>query len=79
MLNIIKNYKLVIVTSLISIIFGLLTFFVFTNQSFSTLKDTKLQALLAADVLLLILFFSLIINESCTITTRMGQLTSVKD
>ena len=64
MLNIIKNYKLVIATSLISIIFGLLTFFVFTNQSFTTLKDTKLQALLAADVFLLIFFFSLIINET---------------
>ena len=59
MLNIIKNYKLVIATSLISIIFGLLTFFVFTNQSFTTLKDTKLQALLAADVFLLIFFLVL--------------------
>jgi two-component system, NtrC family, nitrogen regulation sensor histidine kinase NtrY len=64
MLNIIKNYKLVIATSLISIIFGLLTFFVFTNQSFATLKDTNLQALLAADLLLLIFFFSLIIYET---------------
>ena len=63
MLNIIKNYKWVIGTSLLSITFGLLTFFIFSNQSFTTLKDTNLQILLIADLFLLTLFFSLIIYE----------------
>ena len=52
MIHIIKNYKWVIATSLICIIFGLLTFFTFTNQSFITLKDLNLQILLIADLIL---------------------------
>ena len=64
MLNIIKSYKWVIATSLLSIIFGLLTFFIFTNQSFATLRETNLQALLIFDLVLLTLFFSLIIYET---------------
>ena len=55
MIHIIKNYKWVIATSLICIIFGLLTFFTFTNQSFITLKDFNLQILLIIDLILLIL------------------------
>ena len=64
MTHIIKNYKWVIATSLICIIFGLLTFFTFTNQSFITLKDFNLQILLFIDLILLVLFFGLIIYES---------------
>ena len=64
MIHIIKNYKWVIATSLICIIFGLLTFFTFTNQSFITLKDFNLQILLFIDLILLVLFFGLIIYES---------------
>ena len=64
MIHIIKNYKWVIATSLICIIFGLLTFFTFINQSFITLNDFNLQILLIADLLLLVFFFSLIIYET---------------
>ena len=64
MIHIIKNYKWVITTSLICIIFSLLTFFTFTNQSFITLKDLNLQILLTIDLLLLVLFFGLIVNET---------------
>jgi len=64
MIHIIKNYKWVITTSLICIIFGLLTFFTFTNQSFITLKDFNLQILLFIDLILLGLFFTLIIYET---------------
>ena len=53
MIHIIKNYKWVITTSLICIIFGLLTFFTFTNQSFTTLRDFNLQLLLIIDLILL--------------------------
>ena len=64
MIHTIKNYKWVIATSLICIIFGLLTFFTFTNQSFITLKDLNLQILLIIDLILLTLFFGLIIKET---------------
>ena len=63
MIHIIKNYKWVIATSLICIIFGLLTFFTFINQSFIPLNDFNLQVLLVADLILLILFFSLILRQ----------------
>ena len=64
MIHIIKNYKWVIATSLICIVFGLLTFFTFTNQSFITLKDFNLQILLFIDLILLVLFFILIVYET---------------
>ena len=64
MIHIIKNYKWAIVTSLICIIFGLLTFFTFTNQSFITLKNLNLQILLIIDLFLLALFFVLIFIET---------------
>ncbi len=63
MIHIIKNYKWVIATSMICILFGLLTFFTFTNQSFITLKDFNLQILLAIDLGLLLLFFWLVVKE----------------
>ena len=64
MIHIIKNYKWVIATSLISIIFGLLTFFTFINQSFIALNNLNLQILLIIDLVLLVLFFGLIIFET---------------
>jgi len=70
MIHIIKNYKWIIATSLICIIFGLLTFFTFTNQSFITLKDLNLQILLIADLILLTLFFGLIVYETSKILRR---------
>ena len=70
MIHIIKNYKWVIATSLICIVFGLLTFFTFTNQSFITLKDSNLQILLIIDLILLILFFGLIITQTYKVINR---------
>ena len=64
MIHIIKNYKWVIASSLICISFGLLTFFTFINQSFIRLNDFNLQALLIADLVLLVLFFSLVIYRT---------------
>ena len=64
MIHTIKNYKWVIATSLICIIFGLLTFFTFTNQSFITLRDLNLKILLIIDLILLLLFFGLIVYET---------------
>ena len=70
MIHIIKNYKWIIATSLICIIFGLLTFFTFTNQSFITLKDFNLQILLIVDLILLTLFFGLIVYETYKILRK---------
>ena len=70
MIHIIKNYKWVIATSLICIIFGLLTFFTFTNQSFITLKDFNLQILLLIDLILLALFFGQIIYKTYKILSK---------
>ena len=64
MIHIIKNYKWVIASSLICIIFGLLTFFTFINQSFISLNNFNLQMLLFIDLFLLILFFSLVTYQT---------------
>ncbi len=76
MIQIIKNYKWVIATSLICIIFGLLTFFTFINQSFIALNEFNLQTLLIADLVLLFFFFALIIRETYKIFNerRKGQI-----
>ncbi len=83
MIHIIKNYKWVIATSLVCIIFGLLTFFTFINRSIIELTDTNLQILLISDLVLLILFFSLIIYETYKIFKqkrkgKIGSETSLK-
>ena len=78
MIHIIKNYKWVIATSLICIIFGLLTFFTFINQGFIRLNDFNLQILLFSDLFLLVLFFTLIIQKTFKILNdrRKGKLGS---
>ena len=78
MIHTIKNYKWVIATSLICIIFGLLTFFTFINQGFIRLNDFNLQILLFADLFLLVLFFTLIIYKTFKILSerRKGKLGS---
>ena len=83
MIHIIKNYKWVIATSLISIIFGLLTFFTFINRSFIELNDLNLQIILFIDLILLLLFFGLIIKETFKILRerkkgKLGSETSLR-
>ena len=83
MIHIIKNYKWVIASSLVCIIFGLLTFFTFINQSFVKLNDYNLQVLLIIDIILLILFFSLVIFETYKILNekkekKLGSETSLR-
>ena len=64
MIHIIKNYKWVIASSLICVVFGLLTFFTFINQSFINLNNYNLQVLLIIDLLLLFMFVSLVIYQT---------------
>jgi len=83
MIHIIKNYKWVIATSLVCLLFGLLTFFTFINQSFISLNNFNLQILLLADLALLLLFFCLIIYKTYKILHdkkkgRLGSETSMK-
>ena len=83
MIHIIKNYKWAVATSLISISFGLLTFFTFINQSFIESSESNLQKLLIVDLVLLILFFLLIIRSTYVILKgrregKLGSETSLK-
>ena len=83
MIHIIKNYKWVITTSLITIVFGLLTFFTFINQGFIKLNELNLQVLLFADLILLILFFTTIIFKTYKILSerkkgKLGSETSLR-
>ena len=83
MIHTIKNYKWVIATSLICIVFGLLTFFTFINQGFIKLNDFNLQIILVADLILLILFFTLIIYKTYKILSerkkgKLGSETSLR-
>ena len=83
MIHTIKNYKWVIATSLICILFGVLTFFTFINQGFIKLTDFNLQILLFSDLVLLILFFGLIIYKIYKILSerkkgKLGSETSLR-
>ena len=64
MINIIKNNKWIIASSLLCLFLGFLTFFTFINKSFIELNDTNFQILIIVDLLLLVLFFILIIRET---------------
>ena len=70
MIHIIKNYKWAIATSLICIFFGVMTFFTFINQGFIESNESNLQKLLFVDLVLLILFFSLITRNTYVIFKR---------
>jgi len=78
MIHIIKNYKWVIASSLVCIVFGLLTFFTFINQSFIILNNFNLQTLLFIDLFLLISFFALVIYQTFKVLRekRKGKLGS---
>ena len=83
MIHTIKNYKWIITTSLICITFGLLTFFTFINQGFIKLNDLNLRMLLFADLILLVLFFTLIIYKTYKILSerkkgKLGSETSLR-
>jgi len=83
MIHTIKNAKWVIATSIVCILLGVLTFFTFINQSFIELNDFNLQALLFVDLMLLILFFTLIIKETYKVLKerkkgKLGSQTSLR-
>ena len=63
MFKIIKNFNWIIISSFLCIFMGIVTFLTFINEGFVPLTDRNLQSLLIIDILLLILFFSLIFKN----------------
>jgi len=63
MFRIIKNFNWIILSSFLCIFMGIVTFLTFINEGFVPLTDKNLQTLLIIDILLLIIFFTLIFRN----------------
>ena len=63
MFKIIKNFNWIILSSFLCIFMGIVTFLTFINEGFVPLTDKNLQALLTIDIILLVIFFSLIFKN----------------
>ena len=63
MFKIIKNFNWIILSSFLCITMGIITFFTFINVGFIQLSDKNLQSLLIIDIILLIIFFTLIFKN----------------
>ena len=63
MFKIIKNFNWIILSSFLCIFMGIVTFLTFINAGFVPLTDQNLQTLLIIDILLLLIFFSLIFKN----------------
>ena len=83
MIHTTKNIKWVIATAVVCILLGLLTFFTFINRSFIELNEFNLQVLLFIDLILLVVFFSLILSSTYKILKdrkkgKLGSKTSLR-
>ena len=63
MFKIIKNFNWIILSSFLCIFMGIVTFLTFINEGFVPLSDKNLQILLAVDIILLLIFFTLIFKN----------------
>ena len=63
MFKIIKNFNWIILSSFLSIFMGIVTFLTFINEGFIPLNDQNLQFLLIIDIVLLLIFFTLIFKN----------------
>jgi two-component system, NtrC family, nitrogen regulation sensor histidine kinase NtrY len=63
MFKIIKNFNWIILSSFLCIFMGIVTFLTFINEGFVPLTDKNLQTLLIIDILLLLIFFTLIFKN----------------
>ena len=63
MFKIIKNFNWIIISSFLCIFMGIVTFLTFINEGFVPLNDENLQTLLIIDILLLLIFFTLIFRN----------------
>ena len=63
MFKIIKNFNWIILSSFLCIFMGIVTFLTFINEGFVSLTDQNLQVLLIIDIILLLIFFTLIFKN----------------
>ena len=63
MFKIIKNFNWIILSSFLCIFMGIVTFLTFINEGFVPLTDQNLQTLLIIDIILLLIFFTLIFKN----------------
>ena len=63
MFKIIKNFNWIILSSFLCIFMGIVTFLTFINEGFILLTDQNLQILLIIDIILLLIFFTLIFKN----------------
>ncbi|MBD1172093.1 HAMP domain-containing protein [Pelagibacterales bacterium SAG-MED05] len=63
MFKIIKNFNWIILSSFLCIFLGIVTFLTFINEGFVPLTDQNLQILLIIDIILLLIFFTLIFKN----------------
>jgi len=63
MFKIIKNFNWIILSSFLCIFMGIVTVLTFINEGFVPLTDQNLQSLLIIDILLLLIFFTLIFKN----------------
>ena len=63
MFKIIKNFNWIILSSFLCIFMGIVTFLTFINEGFVPLTDKNLQTLLVVDIVLLLIFFTLIFKN----------------
>ena len=63
MFKIIKNFNWIILSSFLCIFMGIVTFLTFINEGFVALTDQNLQTLLIIDIILLLIFFTLIFRN----------------
>jgi two-component system, NtrC family, nitrogen regulation sensor histidine kinase NtrY len=63
MFKIIKNFNWIILSSFLCIFMGIVTFLTFINEGFVSLTDKNLQTLLIIDIILLLIFFTLIFKN----------------
>tara|TARA_A100001011_G_scaffold110749_1_gene117315 strand:+ start:1895 stop:3676 length:1782 start_codon:yes stop_codon:yes gene_type:complete len=63
MFKIIKNFNWIILSSFLCIFMGIVTFLTFINEGFVPLTDKNLQFLLIIDIILLLIFFTLIFKN----------------
>jgi two-component system, NtrC family, nitrogen regulation sensor histidine kinase NtrY len=63
MFKIIKNFNWIILSSFLCIFMGIVTFLTFINEGFIVLTDKNLQTLLIIDLILLLIFFTLIFKN----------------
>jgi two-component system nitrogen regulation sensor histidine kinase NtrY len=63
MFKIIKNFNWIILSSFLCIFMGIVTFLTFINEGFVPLTDQNLHVLLIIDIVLLLIFFTLIFKN----------------